>query len=181
MFQKFGLAFTCKTYVIYFQIKIWILHTLKIPTDCIGGLESKESVCSMGDPGSILGLGRSPWDGNANLLLYPCLKNSIDGGAWPVIIHAVAKSWTGLSDFTFFLFFPLNVLKTSKPPKGGVLCRSLFYLGCFRRHPGDQTHDFENLPTFRFWEETWTLNAVRYYVWHPGWKRGTLGSSEHAE
>ena len=119
MFQKFGLAFTCKTYVIYFQIKIWILHTLKIPTDCIGGLESKESVCSMGDPGSILGLGRSPWDGNANLLLYPCLKNSIDGGAWPVIIHAVAKSWTGLSDFTFFLsFFSTECTKNLKASKG---------------------------------------------------------------
>ena len=52
----------------------------------------------------------------------------------------------------------------------GVLCRPLFHLQCLGRHTGDQTHDFENLPTFGFWEETWTLNAVRYYVWHPGWK-----------
>ena len=28
-------------------------------------------------------------------------KNSMDGGAWLAIVHGVAKSWTGLSDFTF--------------------------------------------------------------------------------
>ena len=33
-------------------------------------------------------------------------KNPMDGGAWWAAVHEVAKSWTGLSDFTFpFLFF----------------------------------------------------------------------------
>ena len=36
----------------------------------------------MGDLGLILGLGRSPAEGNGKLLQYPCLKNSMDRGAW---------------------------------------------------------------------------------------------------
>ena len=29
----------------------------------------------------------------------------MDGGAWYVAVHGVAKSWTQLSDFTFFFHF----------------------------------------------------------------------------
>ena len=35
------------------------------------------------DTGSIPGLGRSPGEGNGNLLQYSCLENSMDRGAWP--------------------------------------------------------------------------------------------------
>ena len=45
-----------------------------------GGSESTESACSTGDPGSVLGLGRSPGEGNGNPLQYYCLKNSMDSG-----------------------------------------------------------------------------------------------------
>ena len=34
-----------------------------------GGSDSKESACNVGDPVSIPGLGRSPGDGNDNILL----------------------------------------------------------------------------------------------------------------
>ena len=34
------------------------------------------------DMGSIPGLGRSPRDGNGNLLQYSCLGNPMDRGAW---------------------------------------------------------------------------------------------------
>ena len=34
------------------------------------------------DPGSISGSGRSPGEGNGNPLLYSCLGNPVDGGAW---------------------------------------------------------------------------------------------------
>jgi len=33
-----------------------------------GGSDGKESACNAGDPGSILGLGRSPGEGNGNPL-----------------------------------------------------------------------------------------------------------------
>ena len=55
-------------------------------------LSGKESTCSAGDVSSIPELGRSPGEANGNPLQYPCLKNSIDGGAWRAIVHAVMKS-----------------------------------------------------------------------------------------
>ena len=36
---------------------------------------SKESACNAGDLGLILGLGRSPGEGNGNTLQYSCLEN----------------------------------------------------------------------------------------------------------
>ena len=36
------------------------------------------SVYSVGDPGSIPGLGRSPGEGHGNPLQYSCLENSMD-------------------------------------------------------------------------------------------------------
>ena len=35
-----------------------------------------------GDAGLIPGSGRSPGEGNANPLQYPCLENPMNGGAW---------------------------------------------------------------------------------------------------
>ena len=51
--------------------------------------------------GSMSGLGRSPGEGNGNPLPYSCLDNSMDRGAWRVIVHGVTKSWIQLSDFHF--------------------------------------------------------------------------------
>ena len=64
-----------------------------------GDLDSKESAFSAGDRGSIPGSGRSPGEGNGNLLQYSCLENSMDGGVWRATVHGVAKSWTQLSDY----------------------------------------------------------------------------------
>ena len=38
-------------------------------------------------------------------LQYSCLENPMDGGARKAGVHGVAKSWTGLSDFTFTFHF----------------------------------------------------------------------------
>ena len=46
------------------------------------GSDSKVSVYNAGDPGSILGSGRSPGEGNGNPLKYYCLENPMDRGAW---------------------------------------------------------------------------------------------------
>ena len=67
-----------------------------------GGSEVKVSACNAGDLGSILGLGRSPGEGNGNPLQYSCLENLMDRGAWWATVHRVTKSQTRLSDFTFF-------------------------------------------------------------------------------
>ena len=49
---------------------------------CQVSLVSKESACSAGDQGLIPGLGRSPEEGNGNILQYSCLEKSMDKGAW---------------------------------------------------------------------------------------------------
>ena len=40
-----------------------------------------ECACDEGDPDLIPGSGRSPGEGNGNLLQYSCLENSMDRGA----------------------------------------------------------------------------------------------------
>ena len=63
-----------------------------LPCDSAG----KESACKEGDLGLIPGLGRSPGEAKGYPLQYSCLENFMD-----CIVHGVAKSWTGLSDFHF--------------------------------------------------------------------------------
>ena len=52
-----------------------------------GGSDGKESACNAGDPALILGLGRSPGEGNGNPLQYSCLENPIDRGAYSPWAH----------------------------------------------------------------------------------------------
>ena len=47
-----------------------------------GGSDGKVSAYNTGDPGSILGSGRSPGEGNGNPLQHSWLENPMDGGAW---------------------------------------------------------------------------------------------------
>ena len=45
----------------------------------------KNLPANAGDVGSTPGSGRSPREGNGNLLQYPCLEKSMDRGAWRAI------------------------------------------------------------------------------------------------
>ena len=54
----------------------------KWTTSFPGGSDSKESTCSIGELGSIPASG----EGHGNPLLYSCLENSIDRGAWRVTV-----------------------------------------------------------------------------------------------
>ena len=51
----------------------------------------KDFACIAGNVGSVLGLGRSPGEGNGNLLQYSCLENPMDRGAWQATVHEVEK------------------------------------------------------------------------------------------
>ena len=62
------------------------------------GSDNEESSCNAGDLSSILGLGRSPGEGNSNPLQHFCLGNSMDRGALWATVHGVAKSQTPLSN-----------------------------------------------------------------------------------
>ena len=83
------------------------------------------------DAGSVLGLDRSPIEGNGSPFRYSCLENPIDRGAWHATVHGVTKSQTQLSDWTtmktswlwitevkviFNLSFYKHLLKTSYVP-----------------------------------------------------------------
>ena len=66
-----------------------------------GGSDSTDSACSVGDPGSIPGLGT-----HSSILFfffffthqYSFLKNSMDRGAWQATVYGVTNSWTRLSN-----------------------------------------------------------------------------------
>ena len=55
------------------------------------------SVGNAGDAGSTPGSGRSPGGGNGNALLYSCLENPMDRGAWWAPVQGVTKNQTQLS------------------------------------------------------------------------------------
>ena len=55
--------------------------------DLPGGSDGKESACNAGNSSLIPELGRSPGEGNDNLLQYSCLENSMDRGAWQATVR----------------------------------------------------------------------------------------------
>ena len=63
--------------------------SLRVTEGFPGSSAGIEPACSVGDLGSIPGLGRSPGEGNGYLFQYSGLENSMD-----YIVHGVAKSWT---------------------------------------------------------------------------------------
>ena len=73
-----------------------ILRTISCILGFPCGSAGKESVCNVGDLGSIPGLGRSPGEENGYPFQYSGLENSMD-----CRVHGITKSWTRLSDFTF--------------------------------------------------------------------------------
>ena len=77
--------------------------------DFPGGSDSKASAYNAGDLGLIPGSGISSGEGNGNPVQYSCLENPMDGGAWYLTVHEVAKSQTWLSDFT-----SLHILTTDE-------------------------------------------------------------------
>ena len=61
-----------------------------------GSSDGKESACSVGDLGSILGLGRSPGGSMATHSSDLAWRIPMDQGAWQATVHGVAK----ISDMT---------------------------------------------------------------------------------
>ena len=60
--------------------------------DIPGGSVVKQNLsANAGDWGLLLGLVRSPGEGNDNPLQYSCLGNPMDRGAWWVTVHGLRK------------------------------------------------------------------------------------------
>ena len=91
----FPLSYLCTGFISFLLILNSIIF--------LDGSVGEESVCNVGDPGSVLGWGRSPVEGNDNPLQYFCLENSMDIGELWAAVCGVTKSQTRLSDFHFKL------------------------------------------------------------------------------
>ena len=63
-----------------------------------GAPDDKESVCNMGDLGSIPGLGRTLGEGHDNPLQYSYLENPMDREAWWATVDGVTERQTRPSD-----------------------------------------------------------------------------------
>ena len=57
-----------------------------------GGSVVKNLPAGVGDAASIPGSGRSPVEGNGNLLQYSCLRNPMGRGAWRATVRGAAES-----------------------------------------------------------------------------------------
>ena len=78
--------------------------------DFPGGSDGKASAYNAGDPGSILGSGRSPGEGKGNPLQYSCLENPMDRAAW----------WLFQSYLFIFPFWPRRMGYVILVPPPGI-------------------------------------------------------------
>ena len=69
------------------RIKVGSCSSLGFPSDSA----VKNPPANAGDQSSILGLGISHGGGNYISLLYACLGNPMDRGAWQATVHGVTK------------------------------------------------------------------------------------------
>ena len=65
-----------------------------------GGAVVKNPPANAEDTGLIPGLGRSPGEGNGNLLQYACLENPMERGAWwaPIIGLQTVKNLPAMQE-----------------------------------------------------------------------------------
>ena len=59
-------------------------------------------------------------EGNSNPLLYSCLENPMDGGAWWAAVHGVAKSQKGLRIWDYQLQIIIYRMDKQQDPTLGA-------------------------------------------------------------
>ena len=94
----------------------------------------------------IPGLGRCAGGGNGNPLLYSCLENPTDRGAWPTTVHGVTKSRTQLS--MQILTHTHTYSQTSSPDFSGAfetVCQP-----CISQLCASQPSQTEQIPVWSF-------------------------------
>ena len=80
--------------LILLQFMCIVMNEMCFPSNSV----VKKVPTSAGDLGSIPRSGRSPGGGNGNRLLYSCLGNPTDRGAWWATVCGIAKTQTRLSN-----------------------------------------------------------------------------------
>ena len=97
----------CQLFWFCFLSKLWNFRVvLGLQKSFLGGSDGRELACNEGDVDATPGLGRSPGEGNGNLLRYSCRENSVDRGAWWATVHGVTQrqAWLSSQHFHFFHF-----------------------------------------------------------------------------
>ena len=82
-----------------------------------------QETSELADLGSIPGQGRSPGEGTDNPLLYSCVENSKDRGAWWAPVHGATKSRT--RQHISNSGFELSKSRISFSMKPSVFCRKV--------------------------------------------------------
>ena len=180
----------------YIYICIYI-HT-SFPT----GLDGKESTCNAGDLGLILGLGRSPGEGNGNSLQCSCLENPLHRGAWRFTFHGynwATNTYMYTTSYPFVYHWALTLLlylgyckykndfkfKASKQKERATLVTE------YRRIPVTVTGWFwisqhhilcsnKHNEVFVLYCATWqlALTLLLKYLWDGKWSQVWHGESE---
>ena len=83
-----------QSFHLYFSFHVGIRQRWAFP----GSRVVKNPPANAADSSLIIGLGRSPGEGNGYLLQYSYLDNSMDRGVWRATVHGVTKSQTQLSN-----------------------------------------------------------------------------------
>ena len=109
------------------------------------GKEFTNNAEDTGYDGLIPGLGRSPGEGNGNLLQHSCLKNPKDRGAWWAIVKRITESntikciWTSLKknnnntqNQRSIIVMEENTIMCSYTPQN--VCCSTFFLIIHIKH-----------------------------------------------
>ena len=118
------------------------------------GSDGKVSACSAGDQGSIPGLGRSPGEGNGNILQYSCLENSMDWEAPQSLVaesgrlHSMGSQRVRHNWVTSLSLFIKSQLKCHLPSEDCVLWVEI------QLHP---SHSWSHYPLF-------SLVTIRNYL-----------------
>ena len=95
-------------------------------------VQTVKNLPAVQDPGSIPRSGRSPGDGNGNLLQYSCLENAMVRGDWRATVHGAGNE----SDTTQQLTH-IKVWSTHRPPASLRFYKVCF---CFKTEDQKNTH-----------------------------------------
>ena len=107
-------------------------------------------------------------EGNGTPLQYSCLEKPMDGGAWWAAVHAVEKSRTRLSDFTFTSHF--YALEKEMATHSSVLAWRIPGMGSHRvgHDWSDLQFFFEGLAMFKVYFSHWCfLGSLGAFLLQP--------------
>ena len=131
-----------------------------------------------GDEGLIPEMGRSPGEGNGNLLWYSCLEKPMDRGTWWATVHGVAECGTWLMGWACMQSH-IKDWSSNSTANDAVLARDLFDI---KLHPSVATKPFIRaslsasclklsvwtLLTFFFFPKLWITEMIPSGVWGTG-------------